>query len=256
MDQRAPDLPVAEATDLAIAEPYLEEAARPGALAEVRERLPALLDRLGQRNPIVRLAREAYGYATDPAIPARYKVLGIAALLYLINPFDAIPDVLPGVGYVDDAAVIAAFVVAVRQVVGIVRDAAKDVVTHTATQTQATLATRGLAQLALSLWTATLAASIGLVYAGARAVVDGRGPSPLVDPFAIACLVTAMLGIVATIDAARRVRAVYVFLPARQRDRLLHAVVAQVTGWRIAVLAAPVVVLALVVGIRLAVTFL
>lgn len=243
MDERAPELPIAKT--------YVEEAARPDAAERVRAKLPALLGRLGERSRIVRLAREAYGYATDPAVPTRYKVLGIATLLYLLNPFDAIPDVLPGVGYVDDAAALAAFVVAVRKVVGIVRDAAKDVVTHAATETQATLATRGLAQLALSLWTATLAASIGLVYAGARALVDGRAATSLGDPFAVACLATALVGLVATVDTARRVRRVYVRLPAHRRDRLLRAVVAQVTGWRIALLAAPVAALALVLGVRL-----
>jgi uncharacterized membrane protein YkvA (DUF1232 family) len=245
-----------EATRLPIDDSYVEQASRPGAIEVVRTRLPALLDRLGSRSRIVRLARETYGYATDPAVPTRYKVLGIAALLYLINPFDAIPDVIPGVGYIDDAAALAAFVVAVRQVVGIVRDAAKEVVTHTATETQTTLATRGLAQLALTLWTATLAASIGLVYAGARALVDGRSPSPLVDPFGVACLASSLVGVVATIDTARRVHRVYRRLPERQRDRLVHAVVAEVTGWRVAVLAAPIVVLAAILVARLMVTFL
>lgn len=244
-----------EPSELPIAESYVEQAAQPGTSELVRARLPALLERLGARSRIVRLAREAYGYVTDPAVPKHYKILGLATLLYLINPFDAIPDVLPGVGYVDDAAALAAFLVAVRKVVGIARDAAKEVVTHTATQTQATLATRGLAQVGLSLWTATLAASIGLVYAGARALVDGRSPSPLADPFSVACLATALLGLAASVDTARRVHAVYVRLPARGRDRLLHAIVAQVTGWRVALLAAPVVVLALVVGIRLALAF-
>lgn len=247
MDERRVELPIDES--------YVEEASRPGAADEVRARLPAVLGRLGERSRIVRLAREAYGYATDPAIPKRYKVLGIATLLYLINPFDAIPDVLPGIGYVDDAAALAAFLVAVRKVVAIVRDAAKDVVTHAATETQATLATRGLAQLALSLWTATLAASIGLVYTGARAAVDGRGPAPLLDPFAIASLAAALLGVVATLDAARRVRTVYTRLPARQRDRLVRAIVAEVTGWRLLLLATPILVLAVVVGVRLALAF-
>jgi len=247
MNDTLPKMPIADS--------YVEQASHPEAADEIRTRLPALLARLGDRSRIVRLAREAYGYVTDPAIPTRYKVLGIATLLYLINPFDAIPDMMPGVGYVDDAAALAAFVMTARKVVGIVRDAAKDVVTHAATETQATLATRGLAQLALTLWTATLAASIGLVYAGARALVDGRSPGTLLDPFGVACVATAILGIVATVDTARRVRRLFLRLPAEQRDRFAQAVAAQVTGWRVGLLAAPVLVLALLVGVRLALSF-
>jgi len=238
--------------ELPIDDSYVAEAATAEAAEEVRAKLPALLDRLGKRNRVVQLAQEAYGYAIDPAIPKKYKILGIATLLYLLNPFDAIPDVIPGAGYLDDAAALAAFLVAVRKVVGVVRDAAKDVVTHAAAETQATLATRGLAQLALSLWTATLAASIGLVYAGARLLIAGDEAGALSDPFAIACLVTALLGLVATADTGRRAYALYASLSDARRDRLVRAAAAQVTGWRLAVLAAPIVVLALVVGARLA----
>lgn len=31
----------------------------------------------------------------------------ISALIYMVNPMDLIPDVIPGIGYMDDAAVIA-----------------------------------------------------------------------------------------------------------------------------------------------------
>jgi uncharacterized membrane protein YkvA (DUF1232 family) len=31
----------------------------------------------------------------------------VAALLYVLNPFDLIPDFIPGIGYIDDAAVVA-----------------------------------------------------------------------------------------------------------------------------------------------------
>lgn len=39
----------------------------------------------------------------------------VAALLYVLNPMDLIPDFIPVFGYVDDAAVIAACLVMVRQ---------------------------------------------------------------------------------------------------------------------------------------------
>jgi uncharacterized membrane protein YkvA (DUF1232 family) len=39
----------------------------------------------------------------------------VAALLYVLNPFDLIPDFIPIVGQIDDAAVIAACLLMVRQ---------------------------------------------------------------------------------------------------------------------------------------------
>lgn len=44
-------------------------------------------------------------------VSPRTLVAVIAAVIYFVNPFDLIPDVLPVVGYVDDASVIA-FVIA------------------------------------------------------------------------------------------------------------------------------------------------
>lgn len=41
-------------------------------------------------------------------IPMGSIIAIISALIYLVNPMDLIPDVIPGIGYLDDAAVIAA----------------------------------------------------------------------------------------------------------------------------------------------------
>lgn len=38
----------------------------------------------------------------------RLKLLGVAALAYLVLPLDAIPDVVPLVGWMDDAGVLSA----------------------------------------------------------------------------------------------------------------------------------------------------
>lgn len=48
--------------------------------------------------------------ARDPATPKKTKALMMAALAYFVLPADAIPDVFAGVGFTDDAAVIAAVI--------------------------------------------------------------------------------------------------------------------------------------------------
>lgn len=48
--------------------------------------------------------------ARDPTTPTAAKGMMLAALAYFVLPTDAIPDVLPAIGFTDDAAVIAALI--------------------------------------------------------------------------------------------------------------------------------------------------
>lgn len=57
--------------------------------------------------------------AQHPDVPIKAKMLIPAALAYFILPLDAIPDVLPGVGYSDDLGVLIA---AVGAIMGIITD--------------------------------------------------------------------------------------------------------------------------------------
>jgi uncharacterized membrane protein YkvA (DUF1232 family) len=61
--------------------------------------------------------------ARDPATPARVKAILLGAIAYFVLPFDAIPDVLVGLGFTDDLAVIAA---AVRAVLPHITDAHRE----------------------------------------------------------------------------------------------------------------------------------
>jgi uncharacterized membrane protein YkvA (DUF1232 family) len=48
-----------------------------------------------------------YVILTDRFTPLWVRALVVAALIYVINPLDTIPDVLPGIGLADDLAVLA-----------------------------------------------------------------------------------------------------------------------------------------------------
>jgi len=61
----------------------------------------------------IRLVKHVFAlfrYMTDGAIPWYKKSVVVAALAYFIMPFDAIPDMLPVIGYLDDFGVIAAVI--------------------------------------------------------------------------------------------------------------------------------------------------
>jgi uncharacterized membrane protein YkvA (DUF1232 family) len=53
------------------------------------------------------LARMIARLVKDPTLPRPVKVALVAAAVYLMSPFDLIPDVVPFVGYLDDVFVAA-----------------------------------------------------------------------------------------------------------------------------------------------------
>ena len=47
-------------------------------------------------------------YLASPVVPRWRKLLGLLAVAYVVVPFDAIPDVVPVLGWLDDVGVVAA----------------------------------------------------------------------------------------------------------------------------------------------------
>jgi uncharacterized membrane protein YkvA (DUF1232 family) len=84
-----------------------EDAVRRGFWAKVR--------RVGAGLPFAEDLLAAYYCAFDRDTPLQVKAALIGALAYFVLPFDAIPDVLPVIGFTDDAAVLAT---AIRLVAG------------------------------------------------------------------------------------------------------------------------------------------
>lgn len=57
--------------------------------------------------PFAEDAAAAYFCAIDPRTPSKVKAVLLAALAYFVLPFDIIPDFIAGIGFTDDAAVLA-----------------------------------------------------------------------------------------------------------------------------------------------------
>jgi uncharacterized membrane protein YkvA (DUF1232 family) len=66
------------------------------------------IGRVAARVPFAREALAVWHCARDPETPARSKGIMLAALAYFVMPVDAIPDLIAGLGFTDDAAVFAA----------------------------------------------------------------------------------------------------------------------------------------------------
>ena len=62
---------------------------------------------------VVEMALQLFYALQAPATPMWAKTVIIGALGYFISPFDAIPDVVPMVGYADDLGVLAAAIATV-----------------------------------------------------------------------------------------------------------------------------------------------
>jgi uncharacterized membrane protein YkvA (DUF1232 family) len=74
--------------------------------ARVRRGFWAKIGRVAARLPFAEDFLAAYYCAFDRATPLQVRAALLAALAYFVLPFDFIPDLLPLVGYADDAAVL------------------------------------------------------------------------------------------------------------------------------------------------------
>lgn len=66
--------------------------------------------KVASKVPFAADALSLWWCARDPTTPTAAKGMMFAALAYFVLPTDAIPDVLPAIGFTDDAAVIAALI--------------------------------------------------------------------------------------------------------------------------------------------------
>jgi uncharacterized membrane protein YkvA (DUF1232 family) len=79
-----------------------EEKVQEGFLPKIRK--------VAAKIPFAADALSVWWCARDPETPAAAKGMMLAGLAYFVLPTDALPDILPVIGFTDDAAVIAALV--------------------------------------------------------------------------------------------------------------------------------------------------
>lgn len=63
---------------------------------------------VAKRIPFAEDAVAAWFCTRDPATPFQVRATLIGALAYFVLPFDAVPDIIAGLGFTDDAAVLLA----------------------------------------------------------------------------------------------------------------------------------------------------
>ncbi len=73
---------------------------------DIESKLPRLKQWMGQAKLILEMVKD-YKSGRYREVPYWALSAGALALLYVLNPADVIPDVIIGVGYIDDATVIA-----------------------------------------------------------------------------------------------------------------------------------------------------
>lgn len=79
---------------------------RKGDAARVREEFWPKMKAVAAKIPFAEDALAAYYCALDRETPLRVRGALLAALAYFVMPLDFLPDVLPALGFTDDAAVL------------------------------------------------------------------------------------------------------------------------------------------------------
>lgn len=105
------DEPISDAAAMVVQSGNPDEAALPLALESnqrrTRAKLIPKLVRVAGRIPFADDLAAAYYCAIDGRTPLKAKAVLYAALAYFVLPTDVVPDVLAGMGFTDDATVLA-----------------------------------------------------------------------------------------------------------------------------------------------------
>lgn len=76
----------------------------------VEENLWNKVQRVGKKISFAKDIKALYAYMKDPFVSWHRKAIVVMGLIYFISPIDAIPDIAPLIGYLDDLGVITALI--------------------------------------------------------------------------------------------------------------------------------------------------
>jgi uncharacterized membrane protein YkvA (DUF1232 family) len=82
--------------------------------ARIRARFWPTVKKALRSLPFIEEVVAAYYAMLDPRTPIKPRLVLIGALAYFVTPFDVVPDILLGLGFVDDASILLAALAAVR----------------------------------------------------------------------------------------------------------------------------------------------
>ncbi len=91
-------------TEREIEEDYKERA------GFVEENLWSKVQRVGKKISFAKDIMALFSYMKDPFVSWHRKAIVVMGLVYFISPIDAIPDIAPFIGYLDDLGVITAVI--------------------------------------------------------------------------------------------------------------------------------------------------
>lgn len=84
-------------------------------LKQVVERFWPTVKKALRAIPFIDEVVAAYFAMLDPQTPLKARLIVLGALLYFVTPFDLVPDLLLGIGFLDDASILAAAIASIRQ---------------------------------------------------------------------------------------------------------------------------------------------
>ncbi|MBN9242634.1 MAG: DUF1232 domain-containing protein [Mesorhizobium sp.] len=97
-----------------VKQPGFDFSGSAGDESEVRAKFWRTAKKAARHVPFMEDVVAAYYCALDSKTPLRAKGILLAALGYFVLPTDAIPDIIFGLGFTDDVAVLTAAIAAVR----------------------------------------------------------------------------------------------------------------------------------------------